>query len=555
MRNLVRFSEYQIANNSYTQQEDYPSNFPAIKYDIPSLHMHKCDRQFTRGDTKEFGNYLHNKVLREYIKSLSWAVDYKKLVYGNNMAEVLTFAVNFIKIYSPVYELCPEQDFDNAGSSIKELINCYEDITGKENICKESELAELKKFLLRLPSKQKGLITLNDTYADQYAEYYPNALNCFLSILATVFIISEQKNTKTTRKSTIKSKDSENDNKKISDWLDKFQSEYAFERVVAQTEYENLYPQLHVEVENFYNIEVHFKDIEFCSEYEYRIIKSTLFGWDSIRTIVFENCIFNVETVDINSKSVFFKNCIFNCSVYYYSYPENTYHPIVCVLKFEKCTFNCAVTISNVESSIYNVLTMKNCNFAEKAEFNLSRVDKLYAAFENIIFGGKIVFENINFSSVLWNNLFILDDIKCKNLSFSPVSKFNQIVFGMKVVKTFPQAIKNFIRILKDNKLDSYALELEQFYLNDIGVSKNKDKIDIAIKSDWVSIKQAADILGISYNTLLTMRKEDKASGIIRIPYIGEGKSTKYYYPLLKAYKSGDMKRVNELAREMERNV
>ena len=44
--------------------------------------------------------------------------------------------------------------------------------------------------------------------------------------------------------------------------------------------------------------------------------------------------------------------------------------------------------------------------------------------------------------------------------------------------------------------------------------------------------------IGISYATLLAMRKEDKADGIRRIPYIGEGKGSRYYLPLLEAYKS-----------------
>lgn len=48
------------------------------------------------------------------------------------------------------------------------------------------------------------------------------------------------------------------------------------------------------------------------------------------------------------------------------------------------------------------------------------------------------------------------------------------------------------------------------------------------------------------------MRKEDKADGIRRIPYIGEDKSSRYYLPLLEAYKSRDMDLVNKLAKEIE---
>ena len=91
---------------------------------------------------------------------------------------------------------------------------------------------------------------------------------------------------------------------------------------------------------------------------------------------------------------------------------------------------------------------------------------------------------------------------------------------------------------------------------SDTGVSRvekkiDKDKLEIAVKPNWVSIKQAAAILGISYTTLLAMRKEDKADGIMRIPYRGEGKNTRYYVPILKAYKSKDMGLVRKLEKEI----
>ena len=102
---------------------------------------------------------------------------------------------------------------------------------------------------------------------------------------------------------------------------------------------------------------------------------------------------------------------------------------------------------------------------------------------------------------------------------------------------------------------NNYTKEAK-FYEQNIGAEAiekkiDKDRLDIAMKSDWVSIKQAAEILGISYTTLLAMRKEDKADGIQRIPYRGEGKNTRYYVPLLKAYKSKDMDLVTKLAKEI----
>ena len=47
------------------------------------------------------------------------------------------------------------------------------------------------------------------------------------------------------------------------------------------------------------------------------------------------------------------------------------------------------------------------------------------------------------------------------------------------------------------------------------------------------------------------MRKDDKILGQQRIPYVGEGKNSRYYVPLLKAYKDKDMKLVKELEKEM----
>ena len=36
-----------------------------------------------------------------------------------------------------------------------------------------------------------------------------------------------------------------------------------------------------------------------------------------------------------------------------------------------------------------------------------------------------------------------------------------------------------------------------------------------------------------------------------RIPFVGEGKNSRYYVPLLQAYKNKDMKKVAELEKEM----
>lgn len=79
----------------------------------------------------------------------------------------------------------------------------------------------------------------------------------------------------------------------------------------------------------------------------------------------------------------------------------------------------------------------------------------------------------------------------------------------------------------------------------------SKDEIDIATRSNWLNIKQMVEFLGISYTTLLAMWKEDKTDDSRRLPYIGEGKSSRYYLPLFETYKSKDMDLVNKLVKEM----
>ena len=116
-------------------------------------------------------------------------------------------------------------------------------------------------------------------------------------------------------------------------------------------------------------------------------------------------------------------------------------------------------------------------------------------------------------------------------------------------------SIRSFVKALEDNGFNDYAAELAEFYLNDLNSAKKQEEFDIAARSNWLNIKQTAAFLGISYATLLAMRKEDKADGIRRIPYIGEGKSSRYYLPLLEAYKSRDWKLVEKLARKLEKNT
>lgn len=110
---------------------------------------------------------------------------------------------------------------------------------------------------------------------------------------------------------------------------------------------------------------------------------------------------------------------------------------------------------------------------------------------------------------------------------------------------------KSFIDALNLRKYKKEAKYYETHY-GDIDTRKiDKAEFDIAAESGWLNIKQAAMFLGVKYNSLLDMRKDDKVLGLQRIPYVGEGKNSRYYIPLLQAYKDKDMKRVKELEIEM----
>ena len=110
---------------------------------------------------------------------------------------------------------------------------------------------------------------------------------------------------------------------------------------------------------------------------------------------------------------------------------------------------------------------------------------------------------------------------------------------------------KSFIDALNLGKYKKEAKYYEIHY-GDIDARKiDKAEFDIAAESGWLNIKQAALFLGVKYSSLLDMRKDDKVLGQQRIPYVGEGKNSRYYIPLLQAYKDKDMKRVKELEIEM----
>lgn len=544
MRNWVNIKVQQLTEDSYTTSALSSLDSVPSENAISSLYRYNYQGQ----KAKEFETYIQSLLKREYAKNLSSMISNDTFIYCNNLADVFSFAHSFIETFNDVYNLCSKPDMNNIGVSIKELINCYEENI-KDTPAYKKKFEPIKNFLLKLPSKQKGTISVCNSYSDQYAQYYANGLKILLSSLTTIFnIYLEQP--KPTELNSFKEEISNTDKKRFNDWFDRFENEYEFEVPTIQTYFPLNNPHINIEVESFNNINVHFKDVDFYAENTFCTINDLFLGLNYVRTFVFENCSFNFSFYE-NSRSLFFKNCVFHNSFDYNSKLQNEYQTITNVLNFEKCIFHSDVKITDTKEEISSTLALNDCRFTDKANLHLSDITFLKSVFNNIIFEGNVLFENIHFTHINWNNLFFLNDFRNKNVVFPRTSKIKQIVFGMKMVKIAHKSIRNFINILKDSKLEGYAQELEEFYLTDFRNTKDKEEFDIAIKSDWVNIKQAASVLGLSYNTLLTMRKEDKATGAIRIPYIGEGKSTKYYYPLLIAYKRNDMALVKKLEKEM----
>lgn len=539
MREWNNFKVQQFNDDSYLKNELSALDNQTVKYTVSSLHSYL----YKGKSAKELETYIVQLLKREYAKNLASLINSNKYIYCNNMADVLSFTNYFIQAYSAVYNLAPKADAKNAGSSIKELVKCYEELENKDN---KKDLANLTNFLLRLPTK----ICVTGDYLDQYAPFYANALKFLLSVLATIFN-AKLKQPKPRALSGFNEEIINTNKTRFNELFDKFENEYTFEVPSIQNNFDTSLDYISVTAESFNNIKIQFNGIDFYAEDSFQTITDLFLDFDYVRTLEFENCSFNFWFYD-SRKSLFFKNCKFNDAFNYNAKPSKSYQSIASILVFENCIFNSDVTIEDMKEGMSNVLLIKDCRFAKNSNLRLSNISFIKTVFENNIFEGKVFFENVHFTSVNWHNLFFLTDFRNNKVVLTPKAKISQILFGAKIVKSASKSISNFIKVLKTNKIDDYAQELENLYLNHMNTTKGQAELEIAMKTNWLNMQQTATVLGISYATLLAMRKEDKASGIVRIPYVGEGKSTRYYAPLVQAYKDRDFKRVNELAKEME---
>lgn len=172
MRKLVNFKVLQCNEDVYINDELSTLGDYSPKYDFFSLHLYDHKGEVA----KDFEDYILAYLKRVYAKNLATLVESNKFVYCNNMKDVISFINCFIQMFSDVFNLQATADIRKTGSSIKELITCYERICDEDNILSKKNFNTLSNFLLKLPSK----ISIKSPYLDQYAVYYAGALRCFL---------------------------------------------------------------------------------------------------------------------------------------------------------------------------------------------------------------------------------------------------------------------------------------------------------------------------------------------------------------------------------------
>ena len=274
-----------------------------------------------------------------------------------------------------------------------------------------------------------------------------------------------------------------------------------------------------------------------------------------VDAVYFINCRFNTSCgIDLPPAGAGYYDCEFN-EPFYVNTRGNEFPDAP--IEFHNCVFNSLLSFENIAGCV--PVELDRCLFNENSKFSMARFNRnndkslYHIDIRNTIFKGLVSFEGATipersifdyltfFGDVNFKDTVIGEQVLWKNLSFAPFSN-----------KSAKDGFKSFVTALSKNNYTKEA----KFYEQNIGIEAvekkiDKDKLEIAVKSNWVSIKQAAAILGISYTTLLAMRKEDKADGIMRIPYRGEGKNTRYYVPILKAYKSKDMDLVKKLEKEI----
>lgn len=278
-------------------------------------------------------------------------------------------------------------------------------------------------------------------------------------------------------------------------------------------------------------------------------------GSPYISVLYFIGCRFGVnDGIDIPPAGVGFYDCVFEEAYNVRLRNETPDAPI----EFNNCIFNGSLNFDEIDARI--PVEIDRCVFNENSRLNMrhfngsGNVGLYHLEIRNCLFKGIVNFdESIVPEKSVLEYLTFFREVSFKDTQFKPEVKIQNLSFAPFITQTAKDGFKSFLTALNKS---GYAKEAK-FYEQNVGADGvdtkiSKDEFDIAARSNWLNIKQTAAFLGISYATLLAMRKEDKADGIRRIPYIGEGKSSRYYLPLLEAYKSRDMDLVNKLAKAIE---
>ena len=135
MREWVNFKVQQFNNDTYLNNVLSTMDNQTAKYQFSSSHSY-----LYKGESaKDFEKYLSALLKREYAKNLATLIESNKFIYCNNMTDVLLFLKYFIPTFSDVYNLSSKAEANNAGSSILELIKCYEKLDNKENPFKKKD--------------------------------------------------------------------------------------------------------------------------------------------------------------------------------------------------------------------------------------------------------------------------------------------------------------------------------------------------------------------------------------------------------------------------------
>ena len=295
-----------------------------------------------------------------------------------------------------------------------------------------------------------------------------------------------------------------------------------------------------------------FRDFEFMDEKALNKIFAVTNN-SAIAITIFINCRFGGTVIDVPAFGIGLYDCVFeDCIEFCIPITEGLHHA-----EIRNCTFNSEFHLGGGFDQDHSLI-ITDCIFNEnstfKANYYRSNVRDKFEKLEmrNCIFKGDVnfyhaaipeysVFEFLTFyKEVNFNEAKIGKNVVFKNICFAP--------FSNKVTK---DGFKSFVKALNDSGYKKEAKYYETQYGDAETKNVNKTEYDIAVESGWLNIKQAALFLGVKYSSLLDMRKDDKILGQQRIPYVGEGKSSRYYVPLLKAYKDKDIKKVAELEKEM----